>query len=405
MEGDFEERAALCALNRIFGYEPKLGKSLVENFGGAANVFSAGRKAVGEVLGPYKNINYSRQISASAFDSAAMELEKLVSHGCCFIGYGETGYPQLLRECDDPPLGIYYKGISAPEEVFATVGSPDNSGLPVSKAKTCIAVVGTRKISSYGRDCCERIVKAMSKATVKPLVVSGLALGVDAVAHRTALENGLKTVAVMATGIDQIYPSQHQGLGEQIASTPGCGLVSDYPPDTQAVAINFIRRNRIIAGICKATLLIESKIKGGGMITAHLANSYDREVFALPGRVDDPYSQGCNLLIRQNLAEPIGDLAELMQKLSLGKTMLRRQADFVEAVREYYKVQFNEDDLAQICSIAQCIKKSRGISMDEICQRKHLSFNTLSNYVTQLECDGFITVDMLQHCSARSNNL
>ena len=196
----------------------------------------------------------------------------------------------------------------------------------------------------------------MSKATVKPLVVSGLALGVDAVAHRTALENGLKTVAVMATGIDQIYPSQHQGLGEQIASTPGCGLVSDYPPDTQAVAINFIRRNRIIAGICKATLLIESKIKGGGMITAHLANSYDREVFALPGRVDDPYSQGCNLLIRQNLAEPIGDLAELMQKLSLGKTMLRRQADFVEAVREYYKVQFNEDDLAQICSIAQCIK-------------------------------------------------
>ena len=141
------------------------------------------------------------------------------------------------------------------------------------------------------------------------------------------------------------------------------------------------------------------------MITAHLANSYDREVFALPGRVDDPYSQGCNLLIRQNLAEPIGDLAELMQKLSLGKTMLRRQADFVEAVREYYKVQFNEDDLAQICSIAQCIKKNRGISMDEICQQKHLSFNTLSNYVTQLECDGFITVDILQHCSARSNNL
>lgn len=399
MADEFEERAALCALNRIFGFEPKLGMSLVDSLGGAANVFSAGGRAIGDVLGPFKNMKYSRQISSSAFDSAAMELEALEAHGCRFIGCGENGYPPLLRECDDPPLGIYYRGISPPEEVFVKPGQAKDS----DQAVAGIAVVGTRKVSSYGMDWCGRIVEAMSKSTEKPLVVSGLALGVDAVAHRTALEYGLKTVAVMATGINQIYPSQHHDLGEQIASTKGCALISDYPPDTNAVAINFIRRNRIIAGICRATILVESKIKGGGMITARLANSYDREVFALPGRVDDPYSQGCNLLIRQNLAIPIGDLSDLIQRLGLGKAALRSQHDFVSAVREYYKVQFNEDELAEICSIAQCIKKNRDISMDEICQQKNLSFNTLSNYVTQLECDGFITVDILQHCSARSS--
>lgn len=135
------------------------------------------------------------------------------------------------------------------------------------------------------------------------------------------------------------------------------------------------------------------------MITARLASSYDREVFALPGRVDDPFSQGCNLLIRQNIAEPIGDLSTLSERLGLGKPAKRKEADFLKAVSDKYEGEMDEAGLSLIKSIASLVKKRRGISMDEICQEKHLTFSTLSYYVNLLECDGFINVDLLQRCS------
>ena len=198
----FEERAALCALNRIFGFEPKTGLRLIEALGGASAVFKEPEEVLRE-LGACSRVKYAAQIAVSAFESAAMELERLGREGCRFIGIGESGYPPLLMECEDPPLGLYYKGESAPEEVF--------DGLPQ------VAVVGTRSVTGYGRDWCQRIVEAMSRSTIKPLVVSGLALGVDVTAHRTALEAGLPTVAVMATGIDELYPSRNRDVGERIA--------------------------------------------------------------------------------------------------------------------------------------------------------------------------------------------
>ena len=261
----FEERAALCALNRIFGFEPKIGLRLIGTLGSALAVFKESNE-VKQFLGNSFRIKYASLVTESAFETSAIELETLEGRGCRFIGIGEKGYPALLMECEDPPLGLYYKGVSPPEEVFA--------GIPQ------IAVVGTRGLTYYGKDWCRRIVEAMSRANVRPLVVSGLALGVDVTAHRAALEAGLPTVAVMATGIDGLYPSANRNVGEVIASTSGCALVTDYPPDTGAVRINFLRRNRIIAGICRATILVESRIKGGGMMTARLAASSGRDVYA-----------------------------------------------------------------------------------------------------------------------------
>ena len=155
----FEERAGLCALNRIFGFEPKIGLRLVEEAGSAEEVFRKPEEA-GRILGPRPRLKYAPLITGSAFESAAMELEDLQRSGCRFVGIGEKGYPALLMECEDPPLGLYYKGISPPEDVF--------EGLPQ------VAVVGTRGLTYYGKDWCRRIVAAMSRAKVKPLVVSGL---------------------------------------------------------------------------------------------------------------------------------------------------------------------------------------------------------------------------------------
>ncbi len=381
----FEERAALCALNRIFGFEPKIGLRLIETFGSALAVFKESGE-VGRILASSSRDKYASLITESAFETSAMELEALEWSGNRFLGMGESGYPALLMECEDPPLGLYFKGVSPPEEVFA--------GIPQ------IAVVGTRGLTYYGKDWCRRIVEAMSRANVKPLVVSGLALGVDVTAHRAALEAGLPTVAVMATGIDDLYPSVNRNVGEEMASTSGCALITDYPPGTGAVRINFLRRNRIIAGICRATILVESKIKGGGMMTARLAASYGRDVYALPGRIDDPVSQGCNLLIRENLAEQIGDLGELVSRLGLGRSGLRPKADFKECVESYYKERLPDNEHEDIVRLALFIKKHRGVSVDELCGNLKWTYSRVSRLSTTLECDGFITVDLLQHCFA-----
>lgn len=322
----FEERAALCALNRIFGFEPKTGLRLIEALGGASAVFKEPEEVLRE-LGACSRVKYAAQIAVSAFESAAMELERLGREGCRFIGIGESGYPPLLMECEDPPLGLYYKGESAPEEVFG--------GLPQ------VAVVGTRSVTGYVRD-----------------------------------------------------------VGERIAGTSGCALVTDYPPGVEAVKLNFIRRNRIIAGICRATILVESKIKGGGMMTARLASSYGRDVYALPGRIDDPFSQGCNLLIRENLAEQIGDLGELVSKLGLGRSGIRLKDDFGAEVTAFYQNRLPEGECEDIVRLAMAVKGHRGISVDDLCSKLKWTYSHTSRLVTTLECDGFISVDLLQHCHA-----
>jgi len=386
MEFSFEERASLCALNRVFGFEPRIGAALVDAAGGAAEVFRMDKKDLEDVLGPYSRERYLPQINEAAFDSAAMELEALEEEGSIFICLGEDGYPALLSECEDPPLGLYYKGVSPPEEVFS--GRPD------------ISIIGTRSPTSYGKEWCQRIVSVMSKASIRPLVVSGLALGVDVTAHKAALECGLPTVAVMATGIDDIYPTQNQFVGDRIASTPGCALVTDYPPKTSPIRVNFLRRNRIIAGISRATVLVESKIKGGGMMTARLASSYGRDVYALPGRLDDPDSQGCNLLVRENIAEPIGDLAEFLARLGLGKASVRLKVDFMSEVEAYFSATMEGSGLKDVLKAASFIKGHRGCSMDDICRKYRWNYQKVVDITSMLECEGFIGIDLLQHCFA-----
>ena len=258
--------------------------------------------------------------------------------------------------------------------------------------------MGTRDISPYGREWTERLVGALGRSPKRPAVVSGFAIGVDITAHMAALEAGLPTVAVIPVGIDSIYPRRHTSVAEIMARTPRCAIVTDFPPGTAPVAFNFLRRNRIIAGISRSTILTESKAKGGGTMTARLAASYGREVFALPGRIDDVRSAGCNRLIMEKRAEPIMDPGTLCAQLGLGSLSRSRGPGLEESLRACYR---NADALTQehLVATAMLIRAHRGISSQEICDALSLDWGTVSAALCLLESDGYICTDLLGRCS------
>ena len=242
----FEEKAYLCALNRIFGFKPKIALALISHFGSASEVFSLKDRDIEMVLGPYRS--NSTDFRLASVEKEARELDRLHAEGIRFIGWTEDDYPALLKQCDDAPIGLYIRSRTPIEELF--------------KPKKDIAIVGTRDISLYGREWCDKTVHALSLCEERPRIISGLAFGTDICAHKAAIDNNLETIAVMATGPEQIYPYRHQEFALRLCETPGCALITDYPPGTDPLAIHFLRRNRIIAGLSEALLLIESKIKG-----------------------------------------------------------------------------------------------------------------------------------------------
>ena len=379
---NFEEKACLCALNRIFGFEPKIGQALISHLGSASAVFSMSSEQLSSLLGPYSK--YKDKICIRAVEEAAKELSQLSRSGVTFCGITENHYPSLLKECEDPPVGLYIKSTTPLSDLWQ---------------EDRIAVVGTRDISPYGREWCTRIVSSFASTPARPAIVSGLALGVDIEAHKTALENGLPTIAVLPTGPDAIYPLRHRAQAERIASSPGSALITDYPPGTAPLAIHFLRRNRIIAGLSKATLLIESKIKGGGMMTCRLAFSYNRDVYALPGRIDDTRSQGCNELIRQKIAEPIVSAAGLAESLGLTLVQHPKAADFQTLLDRQYSGRIPTGDLTIIKDMVSLIRKNRGITLEEISASLGCSYPKTAELAGLLEIEDIIITDLLQRCS------
>ena len=383
MEDMVKERIGAAALGRIFGYEPLYVSGIISRLGSASSVFDLSAREADEVLGPHSK--YRGKINRAAFEGAAEELHRLESMGCRFIACTEESFPSLLRDCPDCPAGLYYRSSSSAEELFSD--------------RPAIAVVGTRDISPYGREWTRKIVDACSQAPAKPVIVSGLAFGVDVTAHLAALDGGLGTIAVLPCGIDDLYPAAHRMAAERIASSPGSALVTDYPPGTSPVAFTFVRRNRIIAGLAGCTVLVESKASGGGLITCRLADSYGRDVFALPGRVDDPRSAGCNALIRARTAEAITGLAGLGEQLGLGRYELRRRKDFRSLVEEFYRTRAGASELDSICSLAEMIAIRRGIGLEELCYLSGKPYNEVARIAVRLESDGFICTDLTGRCT------
>ena len=380
---NFEEKTCLCALNRIFGFEPKITHALISNLGSASEVFRLKEKEIDRILGPYSR--HRGKICSESVEKAARELEKLARIDTTFIGYTEQGYPELLRHCADAPAGLYVRSRTPVEKLFGS--------------RRSIAVVGTRNISPYGREWCERIVRSLGDCSPAPMIVSGLALGTDYCAHRTALDSGIPTIGVMATGPETIYPIRHRRIAEDMVQTPGCALVTDYPPGTAPLAIHFLRRNRIIAGLSEAVILTESRSKGGGMMTARLAFSYDRGVYALPGRVDDPFSQGCNELIAGGTAEALVSIERLTESLRLTYGLGNNAASIAEIIAGRYGSDSDDEHLKTMENILRTIRSRRGITVEELAEEVMIPYRTAVEITGILAIDGFITTDLLQRCS------
>ena len=213
---------------------------------------------------------------------AEEELEWDVSNGVMPLCMNDENYPQRLRECDDAPLMLFYKG-----------------SVNLNQRRV-ISVVGTRRNTVYGEDLIRRFMAELRQLCPQVLVVSGLAYGVDILAHRHALQNGYPTVGVLAHGLDYLYPPRHRQTADEMVQKGG--LLTEFLTQTNADKVNFVRRNRIVAGVSDACIVVESAAHGGGLITASLSRTYNREVFAFPGNVGSPYSEGCNNLIRDSVA-------------------------------------------------------------------------------------------------------
>ena len=207
----------------------------------------------------------------------------------------DASYPARLTECDDAPFVLYYLG-----------------NTPLNVPHT-LSVVGTRHITAYGRDLIQQLLNDLAKRLPQLLIVSGLAYGVDICAHRAALTNGLPTVGVLAHGLDTLYPTRHRNDANSMVKQGG--LLTEYVSGTRADKMQFVQRNRIVAGMTDATLVIESAAKGGALITARIAREYNREVLAVPGRTGDIYSEGCNRLIRDNVAALVTSADDIINAL------------------------------------------------------------------------------------------
>ena len=378
-----EEKYSLCALNRIFGFEPKIGQSLISFLGSASEVFRMDEKEVDRLIGPYSR--YKGQICGRALDAAAEELEKLSQQDIRFIGYTEDHYPELLKECVDAPMGLYIRSRTPAEDLFPP--------------RRRIAVVGTRDISPYGQEWCRRIVDGLSTSRDRPVIVSGLALGTDICAHRQAIESGLPTIAVMATGPETVYPWRHRDFAEQMVHTEGCALITDYPPGTAPLAVHFLRRNRIIAGLSDATILVESRIKGGGIMTSRLAFSYNREVFALPGRVDDPRSQGCNHLVKEKVAEAIDSIEGLLESMGMAAGLKMSHISDNDMIQKLLGSSYDSETIRDLTGIIGTIRKNRGINLDDLCAKTGHEYSRTMRLAGILEMEGIITMDLLQRCN------
>lgn len=280
------------ALTLIPGVGSINGKNLVAYCGGVSAVFMEKKRALLKIPGIGEQ-TVNSIINQNVFTRAEEELTFIENNRITPLFYLDKDYPVRLKQCNDSPLLLYYKGTSD------------------LNSQKVVAVVGTRKATEYGRDMCRKIIEGLVQYDV--LIISGLAYGIDTFSHKAALDFQLETVGVLGHGLDRIYPYANRALAEKMIAKGG--LLSEYLSKTIPDRENFPMRNRIIAGMSDAVVVVEAGESGGALITAEIANSYNRDVFAVPGRIGDQYSAGCNKLIKINkaaLIQSAGDIGYLL---------------------------------------------------------------------------------------------
>ena len=296
---------------------------------------------------------------------AEEELEYDIQYGIQPICMNDDRYPQRLKDCDDAPLMLFYKG---------------NANLNQQRV---INIVGTRHCTPYGEDCIRRFITDLKQLSPQVLIVSGLAYGVDIVAHRQALDKGYDTVGVLAHGLDDLYPSRHRDTALRMIEQGG--LLTEFLTRTNADKINFVRRNRIVAGMSDACILIESAAHGGGLITCDISQAYGRDVFAFPGRIGDAFSEGCNNLIRNNGAGLITSAADFVKDMGWQDDATLMRAKQQGIGRSLFPELSTEEE-----RIVNVLSKHNDLQINMISVQANIDIGQLTALLFTLEMKGVI---------------
>lgn len=341
-----EEIYYTIALTRMTGFNQAMALQLYQSLGGGKAVYEQ-RQDLG---------NWDE-----ALRRAAAEMEFIEKNGIKAMTLQDADYPQRLKECPDAPIILFYKGEA-----------------DLNKSRV-INIVGTRQCTTYGQDMVRRLIDDLRTMCPDVLIVSGLAYGIDICAHRQALADGFETVGVLAHGLDQIYPHHHRATAAEMVKKGG--LLTEYMSQTQALPNNFRQRNRIVAGMSDATILVESAYKGGGLITCRIAQEYGRDVFAFPGAVGMPFSEGCNRMIRSNTAALITSAQDLVE--SMGWETIAQKPEAVE--RQLFPDLTEEEQ-----KVVDLLQQTNDLQLNLISVKANIPIGQLTALLFSLEMKGVV---------------
>ena len=353
------------ALTRLTNFNYQQALELYRMVGSAQLLYEH-RNEIGDIIHDASpHLMAALQDWDDAMKRADFEQKYMYEHGIRGLVLSDEDYPQRLLECPDAPLVLYYKG---------------NADLNQAKI---ISIVGTRRITTYGQDLVRRFVSHLKRYCPQLLIVSGLAYGVDINAHREALANGYPTVGVLAHGLDTIYPYRHRDTAAEMLNRGG--LLTEFMTQTNADKPNFVRRNRIVAGMADAVILVESAVKGGGLITCEIAQSYNRAVFAFPGSVNAEFSKGCNNLIRDNGAGLISDADDFIKAMGWQDEAQRQRALADGIERTLFP-----DLSAQEQQIVSLLQETNDLQLNILSVKSAIPIGQLTALLFQLEMKGVV---------------
>ena len=356
-----DELTALLTLNRIDGLGCIGAKYLYKQFGSAQEIFR-NREHLKEII-PGIDTHIIDALCGSGYDSFIREeLEFIEKHGIRCVTPVDSDYPARMLDCNDAPLVLF------------SLGNVNYN------AARMVAIVGTRKATDYGRRMCHTFIKELHELCPDVTIVSGLAYGIDIESHKASLENGCPTIGVLAHGLDMIYPNAHRSTAKEMLSDGG--LVTEFMSGTIPLGPNFVRRNRIIAGLSDAVVVVESAAKSGSLITAEIAGSYGRECFAFPGSVGDPYSVGCNELIRDNHAALITSALDMVNAMNWNDRERKRNAVQKELFPDL------TDDESRVYERVRL--KAQGVFISTLINELNIPFPRLSSILFSLEMKGLV---------------
>jgi len=343
---------------KVEGVGDIVAKKLINHCGSAANVFNAKAQQLKSIDGIGDSL-IKKLKEKTIFEKAAKEMEFIENEKINVLYYQNEDYPERLKHCIDGPVLLFASG---------------NFNL---KSRKLISIVGTREITSYGTAFCKKLIEDL--AVFNPVIISGFAYGVDIVAHQVALDHNLQTIGVLAHGLNQVYPKTHKKYVAKMEQNGG--FLTEFWSNSNPEKENFVRRNRIVAGMSEATIVIESAEKGGSLITAIMANDYNRDVFAVPGRVTDKFSQGCNNLIKTQNANVMTSAADLVYVLNW-----ELETKTVKSVQKQLFVVLDDDEQ----KIYDYLQKNGKQLMDGIALECGFPIFRISSLLLNMELKGVI---------------